>query len=174
MGRRARAGAGAVSTGPRSTRNSRLIAAPAERVYAAFTDPEALVSWLPPGGMTGRIHRFDLGVGGGYDMSLYYPAGEDAAGKSAAGEDRVTIRFVALEPPRRLVQAARFVTDDPGMKGEMIMTVTIDDAPGGSNVTLAFEDLPPALRPEDNEAGAELSLAQLAACLEPAPDRSPT
>ena len=84
------------------------------------------------------------------------------------------MRFLELDPPRRLVQAATFVTDDPGMKGEMIMTVTLDDAPGGTLVTLAFDDLPPGLRPEDNEDGAELSLAQLAAHLEPATDRSPT
>jgi uncharacterized protein YndB with AHSA1/START domain len=159
-----------MSAGPRSTRNRRLVAAPAERVYAALTDPAALAGWLPPGGMTGRIHHFDLRVGGGYDMSLYFPANAPAVGKTAEGEDRVRVRFVALEPPRRLVQAAAFVTADPAMKGEMRMIVTLDDAPGGTLVTFAFEDLPPGLRPEDNAAGAEQSLAQLAAHLEQSPD----
>jgi hypothetical protein len=34
--------------------------------------------------------------------------------------------------------------------------------PGGTEVTLLCKNLPPGLRPEDNEAGSELSLEQLA------------
>ena len=33
---------------------------------------------------------------------------------------------------------------------------------GGTEVTLAFDDIPPGIRPEDNDEGAHLSLAQLA------------
>jgi hypothetical protein len=44
----------------------------------------------------------------------------------------------------------------------MTLTVTFDAAPGGTEVTLAFTNLPPGVRPEDNDAGARLSLAQLA------------
>ena len=33
---------------------------------------------------------------------------------------------------------------------------------GGTEVTLAFDDIPPGVRPEDNDEGARLSLAQLA------------
>jgi hypothetical protein len=33
---------------------------------------------------------------------------------------------------------------------------------GGTEVTLAFENLPPGLRAEDNDAGARVSLEQLA------------
>ena len=36
------------------------------------------------------------------------------------------------------------------------------EVPGGTEVTLLFTNLPPGLRPEDNDAGAELSLEQLA------------
>ncbi|WP_438616819.1 hypothetical protein [Proteus mirabilis] len=44
----------------------------------------------------------------------------------------------------------------------MIMTVTLEAVPEGTEVTLLFTNLPPGLRPEDNDTGARLSLEQLA------------
>ena len=146
---------------------SRVIRASPESVYSAFLDPTLLVRWLPPGGMTGRIHAFDARVGGGYRMSLYYPAMEvTARGKTSDREDMVDVRFVELQPRKRIVEAVRFVADDPAFGGEMSMTITLEPVPAGTSVRLAFADLPPGLRPEDNDAGAELSLAQLARLLE--------
>jgi uncharacterized protein YndB with AHSA1/START domain len=146
-----------------STRTSRIIQARPEELYRAFTDPDVLVQWLPPAEMTGRIHEFDARVGGGYRMSLFYPPGEQVfQGKTADREDMVVVRFVGLAPPRRIVEAVTFVTTDPALMGEMTMTATFEEVPGGTEVTLAFDDLPPGLRPEDNDAGARLSLEQLA------------
>jgi uncharacterized protein YndB with AHSA1/START domain len=145
------------------SRASRVIRARPEDVYAAFVDPAALVEWLPPAEMTGEIHAFDARVGGGYRMSLYYPPDEvEHRGKTAEREDRVDVRFVELSPPRRLVEAVRFMSDDAAFHGEMTMTATFHEVPGGTEVTLLFTNLPPGLRPEDNDAGAELSLEQLA------------
>jgi uncharacterized protein YndB with AHSA1/START domain len=148
---------------PASTRTSRIIQAPAEALYRAFMDPAALVEWLPPAEMTGEIHAFDARVGGGYEMSLYYPPDEQAfRGKTAEREDRVKVRFVELAPASRIVEAVSFVTADPAMLGEMTQTVTFEPAPGGTEVTLLFENLPPGVRPQDNDASARLSLDQLA------------
>ncbi|SJM33447.1 hypothetical protein [Mesorhizobium delmotii] len=41
------------------TRTSRVIKARPEDFYAAFTNPTALVAWLPPAEMTGVIHEFE-------------------------------------------------------------------------------------------------------------------
>lgn len=41
----------------------------------------------------------------------------DVRGKYAEGEDRVTVRFVALTPPRRIVEVVRFLCDDPAYAG---------------------------------------------------------
>ncbi|MBS0298004.1 MAG: SRPBCC family protein [Proteobacteria bacterium] len=150
----------------RATRNSRFVSASPEAVYAAFLDPEALAEWLPPGSMTGKVHAFERRVGGGYVMSLFYPEMEEARGKTAAREDRVHVRFLALEPGRRIVEAVTFETDQPSLQGEMTLTVTLTPAPGGTEVELLFENLPPGLRPEDNEEGGRLSLEQLARWLE--------
>jgi len=146
-----------------STRASKIIRAAPEALYAAFLDPAALVEWLPPARMTGQIHAFDARVDGGYRMSLFYPPDETAfRGKTTEREDRVHVRFVELTPPHRIVQAVRFDSPDAAFHGEMIMTVTFEPAAGGTEVSLRFENLPPGLRPEDNDEGARLSLEQLA------------
>jgi uncharacterized protein YndB with AHSA1/START domain len=137
-----------------------VIGATPDAVYRAFTDPESLIAWLPPGEMTGRIHSFDLRVGGGYRMSLFYPAG--GRGKTTANEDLVSVRFVELTPSRRIVEAVHFHSDDPKLAGEMTITVTLAAVAGGTQVTLDFRDLPPGLSAEDNATGARLSLDQLA------------
>jgi uncharacterized protein YndB with AHSA1/START domain len=145
------------------TRTSRIIRAGPQELYDAFIDPAALVAWLPPAEMTGKIHAFDTRVGGGYRMSLFYPPDDRAhRGKTSDREDMVDVRFVELAPPRRIVEAVTFVTTDPALLGEMTMTSTFDEVTGGTEVTLLFENLPPGLRAEDNEAGARLSLEQLA------------
>jgi len=149
------------------TRTSRVIRARPEELYAAFLDPAALVDWLPPAEMTGRIHEFDARVGGGYRMSLFYPPGERTfRGKTSDREDMVDVRFVELAPPRRIVEAVNFVTTDPAFSGEMTLTATFEAVSGGTEVTLMFEDLPPGLRAQDNETGSRLSLEQLSRCFE--------
>jgi uncharacterized protein YndB with AHSA1/START domain len=156
-----------------STRTSRVIGARPEALYAAFLDPAALVAWLPPAGMTGRMHAFDGRVGGGYRMSLFYPPDERTfRGKTSDREDMVDVRFVELVPPRRIVEAVDFVTADPAFLGEMTLTATFEEVSGGTEVTLAFENLPPGLRAEDNDAGARASLEQLARRFE-RPDGGP-
>ena len=96
---------------------------------------------------TGTFHEFDARVGGGYRMSLFYPPDERRfRGKTAEREDRVAVRFLELTPPRRIVEAVTFVTTDPSLMGEMTMTATFDQVAGGTEVTLAFDNLPPGLR----------------------------
>ncbi len=146
-----------------STRTSAVIPAPREALYRAFTDPAALEAWLSPGEMTGKVHEFDGRVGGGYRMSLFYPASEPMArGKTTEREDRYTARFVELTPPIRIVQAITFDSDDPALAGEMTMTVTFEETDRGTEVTIVFERIPPGIRPEDNDAGTRASLEKLA------------
>lgn len=99
------------------TPTSQFVKAPPEDVYAAFMDPAVLVAWLPPGEMTGQIHAFDGRVGGGYRMSRFYPPSERThRGKTAEREDRMSVRFVELTPPHRIVYAVTFDSDDPASR----------------------------------------------------------
>ena len=92
-----------------STRTSKFIKAPREALYRDLYRSCRFTVWLPPGEITGRIHAFDARVGGGYQMLLFYPASEQVhRRKTSEREDRVTARFVQLEPPKRIVEAVSF------------------------------------------------------------------
>jgi uncharacterized protein YndB with AHSA1/START domain len=39
-----------------SVRFQRVLRAPAERIYRAFLDGDAMVKWLPPLGFTAKVH----------------------------------------------------------------------------------------------------------------------
>jgi uncharacterized protein YndB with AHSA1/START domain len=158
---------------PRSTRTSRVINAPRAALFRAFTDPAALEAWLAPGAMTAKVHEFDLRVGGGYQMSLYYPSSEpENRGKTSEREDRYTARFLELTPPSRIVEAITFDSDDPAFSGEMTMEVTFEERDGGTDVTIVFENIPPGIRSEDNDAGTQSSLEKLARYVEQDSERS--
>ena len=146
-----------------STKNSKFIKAPQQTLYRAFTDPAALAVWLAPGDMTGVVHSFDYRVGGGYQMSLYYPSSKlPSRGKTSEREDRYTARFVELAPPEKIVEAITFDTFDPAFSGEMIMEISLEPGHGGTTVSVVFKNIPPGIRPEDNEVGTQSTLEKLA------------
>ena len=93
---------------PRTDRASRVIDASPDQVYAALVDPEALVAWLPPEGMSGRFERFDARPGGSYRLVLTYEQAGGGRGKATEGSDVVEARFVRLEPGVRVVQEVDF------------------------------------------------------------------
>ncbi|GAB3238742.1 SRPBCC family protein [Glycomyces halotolerans] len=150
----------------RIDRAAREIAVSTERAYAALVDPEALVEWLPPDGMSGRFEWFDPRTGGSYRLVLTYADGSDAPGKATADSDVVDARFVEIVPGERVVQAIDFVSDDPAFAGTMTMTWSVTPAGAGSRVEISAADVPTGISAEDHAAGLASSLANLAAYLE--------
>jgi len=138
------------------------MAAPPGRVWAALVDPEALLVWLPPAGMTGRFERFDARPGGSYRMVLTYADASGARGKATADSDVVEARFVDIVPGERVVQAVDFVSDDPAYAGTMTMTWEIAAVEAGTRVDITAEDVPDGVSAEDHAAGLSSSLANLA------------
>ena len=138
-----------------------MVAAAPDRVHAAMVEADALLQWLPPGGMTGRFERYDARPGGGYRLVLTY---DDAgsAGKSTTDSDVVEARFVEIVPGARVVQAVEFESDDPAYSGTMRMTWSLDRVEGGTRVEIRAEDVPPGISAEDHAAGLASSLRNLA------------
>jgi uncharacterized protein YndB with AHSA1/START domain len=148
----------------RIDRAARTIPASPARVFAALTDADALVSWLPPAGMRARLDGFDARAGGGYRMVLTHQDPR-VAGKTRANEDAVTVRFAAIEPDERIVQAVDFASDDPAFAGTMTMTWTVAPCAEGAVVEVRAEDVPPGISPADHATGMASSLENLAAYL---------
>ena len=150
-----------------SMRISTTIKAPRHRIYQAFLDPLALAAWQVPDNMRSQVHNFDPRPGGQFRISLTYQNPEDAQlGKTAPATDTFHGRFVQLVPDEKIIEVIEFETHVPGFAGEMTLTVTLADADGGTEVSLLYEHLPPAIRLEDNEAGTRQSLQKLARLVE--------
>jgi uncharacterized protein YndB with AHSA1/START domain len=143
-----------------------VVDASVDAVYAALVDPAALISWLPPVGMTGSFDRFDARPGGSYRLVLTYRDTATSQGKATADSDIVETRFVELSPGRRIVQAVDFVSDEPAYAGTMTMTWNLTDVGGATRVDIIADDVPEGIGVDDHEAGMNSSLANLAAYLE--------
>jgi len=143
---------------PSTSRTSRIIRAPRRAVYQACIDPGVLAEWRAPENMAADIDYFDPHAGGTYRMSL--------SGKTSEDIDTFRGRFLQLVPDEKIVEVTEFESDKPEFAGEMRITTTLADADEGTRITMLFEDIPPGIRPEDNEVGTTQSLQKLAALLE--------
>ena len=69
-------------------------------------------------------------------------------------------------PNERVVEVDEFETEDPALRGEMTITITLVDAGGGTNLLAVHNGLPPGVSSADNETGWRMALAKLAAFVE--------
>ncbi|MEX1078316.1 MAG: SRPBCC family protein [Homoserinimonas sp.] len=145
---------------------SRVVTASPDRVYAALVDPDALVLWLPPEGMTARFDRFDAAPGGAYRMVLTYVDATASSGKATADSDIVEARFTDIVPGVRVVQEVDFVSDDPAYAGTMVMTWSVAAVDAGTRLEFRADNVPVGISAEDHAAGLASSLENLAAYLE--------
>lgn len=56
---------------------TRVIDAPADSVWEAFSDPHHLIHWWGPNGFTNTFHSFDFREGGVWDYMMHGPDGTD-------------------------------------------------------------------------------------------------
>jgi uncharacterized protein YndB with AHSA1/START domain len=148
-----------------STRISRHLRAPRAAVYRALLDPDAVAKWRVPAGMTSRVHGYDAREGGSFRISLTYDA-PDAIGKTAANTDTCHGHFAKLVADEQIVEVVEFETEDPAMKGEMTITITLTDVDGGTDLQAVHDGLPRGVSAADNEAGWRTALEKLAALVE--------
>jgi uncharacterized protein YndB with AHSA1/START domain len=139
-----------------TVRLHRVLRAPAERLYRAFLDPEAMAKWLPPHGFTGKVHEMDARVGGGYRMSFT----NFTTGKSHAFGGS----YVELTPHERIRYTDRF--DDPALPGEMHVTIVLRKVSCGTELEIVQAGLPSVIPVEDCYLGWQESLSLLAGLVE--------
>ena len=142
---------------PHTVQFQLVLRAPAERIYRAFIDPDAMVKWLPPHGFTGRVHEMDARVGGGYRMSFTNLG--NGQSHSFGGT------FLALQPGELIRHTDRF--DDPGLPGEMVTTISFKTVTVGTEVIIEQSGIPDVIPAEACCLGWQESLALLALLVEP-------
>jgi uncharacterized protein YndB with AHSA1/START domain len=111
----------------RVLRLERLIAAPPERLFDLWTEPEQLVKWWGPDGYEVPGLAFDLRPGGKWRTTLRPPDGKL---KTVSGVYRV------IDRPHRLVFTWAWDEDDGSRGHETEITVTFEAAPGGTRLRL--------------------------------------
>lgn len=148
----------------RTDRASIVVAADAETVYRAFEDAESLMTWLPPGGMTGRALQYEFREGGRYRIELTYAEGD--SGKTTANSDISAGRFVTLEPGKRIVQTVELESTDDSLAGEMRMSWSFEPLESGTKVTITAENVPSGISKEDHDEGLRASLKNLTSYLQ--------
>ncbi|WP_049970907.1 SRPBCC domain-containing protein [Haladaptatus cibarius] len=145
----------------RSMTVNRTIEAPPERVYDAFLDPDELGEWLPPDGFRAEVHELEPEEGGQFRMTFIAETEElEPYSQSFHGT------YVELVPGERIVHTDEFETDDPGMTGEMTVTVTFEAVSDGTAVTVHQEGIPEDVPVDDANAGWMNSLENLAQLVE--------
>ena len=124
----------------------RIIAAPREIVWQAWTDPEMLKQWWGPNGVTIPECEVDLKVGGKFYIVM--EAGE-AMGPYKGTEWPMLAEFTVIEPNTKLSYTAQAWTE--GAKEE----TTIDQT---TELTLAVEGGPPSHKATDGQGKTKLKI----------------
>lgn len=134
----------------------RVLRAPAERIYRAFLDADAMAKWLPPHGFTGTVHHIDAKVGGTYRMT--FTNFRSGIGESFGGQ------YIELVPDQRIRYTDVF--DDPKLPGEMTTAIELTPVFCGTEVSIVQEGLPEVIPLAACYLGWQESLAQLALLVE--------
>ena len=92
----------------REIRNSRVFEHPRERVFGAFSNPEALARWWGPKGFSNTFDSFDFQPGGRWEFTIHGPEGQDFRNESVFREISEPSRIVIehLSPPRFVLEIA--------------------------------------------------------------------
>lgn len=135
----------------------RVFTAPPEKVFKAFSDPDAMASWLPPYGFTCKVHHMEFKKGGSFKMSfINFSTGH---GHSFGGE------YLEVKTNELLRYSDKF--DDPNLPGEMTTTVRFTAVSCGTEIHITQEGIPAIIPAEMCYLGWQESLEKLKKLVEP-------
>jgi uncharacterized protein YndB with AHSA1/START domain len=144
---------------PRSIIGTRVLNAPRDLVFAAFSDPKHLVHWFGPDGFTTTTSAFDFRPGGVWRFVMHGPDGRDY-------QNRIT--YDEIVPPERIV----YHHGDDVEPMLFNTTVTFEDL-GNNRTRLVWHGTFPSaeerarvIREYGADKGLEQNLARLGAYVE--------
>lgn len=104
---------------------TRLIDAPRELVFKAWTDPDHIAEWWGPKGFGATIHSMEVRKDGLWDFIMHGPDGVDYVNK---------IVYLEIDPPSRLVYSHSGEDGDEAM--HFLDIVTFENVGGKTRLTL--------------------------------------
>ena len=135
----------------------RVLKASPEKVYRAFTEANALASWLPPYGFLCTVHELNVKAKGTFRMSFHnFSTGN---GHSFGG------KYLEVKPNEFLKYTDKF--DDPNLPGEMTTSVELKRVSCGTEINILQQDIPSMIPAEMCYLGWQESLDKLMRLVEP-------
>jgi uncharacterized protein YndB with AHSA1/START domain len=135
----------------------RVFSANPKKLFRAFTDADALASWIPPYGFVCKIHAMEPKIGGKFRMSF--------TNFTTGSSHLFGGQYLELIPNKLLKYSDEF--DDPNLPGIMITTIKIKKVLCGSALFINQENIPDAILPEMCYLGWQESLDKLKRLVEP-------
>ncbi|HNP49296.1 MAG TPA: SRPBCC family protein [Bacteroidia bacterium] len=135
----------------------RVFTASPEKIYRAFTDANAMTSWLPPYGFLCVVHNMDVKVGGNFRMSfINFTTGNS---HSFGGE------YLELKTNEFIKYTDKF--DDPNLTDVMLTSVWLKKVSCGTEIKILQENIPSVIPAEMCYLGWQDSLEKLKKLVEP-------
>ena len=110
-----------------SLRLQRLFHAPRERVFRAWTEPEALTRWFKPFGLPISVVCLDLRAGGSYQFNIHEPNGKLST---------ISGQYVEIRQPEKLVFTWSSEATD---RRETLVTMSFAERGTMTELTLVHE-----------------------------------
>jgi uncharacterized protein YndB with AHSA1/START domain len=107
---------------------TRLLAAPRDLVYAAWTEPEHLEKWQnAPQGLTVTVEKSDIRTGGSFRICMRSPEGQ---------ENWLQGKYLEVVAPEKLVFTHTWLNADGKPGPETLVTITFTERGGQTEITL--------------------------------------
>lgn len=124
---------------------SRLIAAPRDKVFRAWTEPELLRQWFAPAPYTTPIAETDVRVGGASFLVMRSPEGNEIPCRG--------VYLEVVENEKLVFTDAYTAAWEPSQKPFMTVIVTFADEAGGTRYTARVRHWTAADREEHEKMG---------------------
>jgi uncharacterized protein YndB with AHSA1/START domain len=140
-----------------SVRLHKVLKAKPEKVFRAFTEANALASWLPPYGFLCTVHEFNPQVNGTFRMSFH--------NFSTGNSHSFGGKYLEIKPNELLKYTDVF--DDPNLPGEMTTTIWLKKVMVGTDIKILQENIPSVIPAEMCYLGWQDSIEKLTKLVEP-------
>ena len=130
----------------------RVIKAPRQRVFEAWTKPDELKRWHAPGRLTVSLAEIDARPGGKYRIHMQQPDGV---------EHKVSGVYREVDPPKRLVYTWGWDGNHPVKNS--VVTIDFVERGNATEVILTHDGFPSTEERDDHEKGWTAILEKLEA-----------
>lgn len=137
---------------------------PIERVFKAWSDPQALGQWFGPHSHKCSIERYEFNEGGQYQIRMIPVDDDNECGGDATQDSVCAGEFVQIIPDKIIIMTFSWIENGADI-GETLLTIDFKEIDSGTEITLTHEKLPNKAIADMHQGGWEGSLECLGAFL---------